>query len=144
MHIQVIKVSKPAIDVSELVKTYLTRLKPFVSIKLVQCKEAELAKKTEVLKKPSDFLVILDERGKLWTSKELAGTIRKWTEDPAIKTVTFLIGGPYGVPEEIRKKADALWSLSPLTLQGDLAWLVATEQIYRAYTILNGIAYHHD
>lgn len=143
MQIHLLKTSKPALDVSDLVDTYIKRMKPFVSIQHTVCKESELPKKLGTLKKSSDFLVILDERGKTWSTKQLSEKIRTWTEDPAIKTVTFVIGGPYGVSDEIRKTAHTLWSLSPLTLQGDLAWLLCAEQLYRSYTLLHKIPYHH-
>lgn len=144
MHVRIIKVSKPALEVTDLIETYLKRLKPFASIKQIICKENDLEKNLKDLKKGQDLLVLLDERGKLWSSKELSAQIQKWTEDPGKKSVTFAVGGPYGFSDEIRKRADVLWSLSPLTLQGDLAWLLMSEQLYRAYTILNGIQYHHE
>jgi 23S rRNA (pseudouridine1915-N3)-methyltransferase len=65
-------------------------------------------------------------------------------EFPRIKTVTFLVGPPYGFDDATRKVASVTWSLSDLTVPSDFAWLLVWEQIYRAMTILKGMPYHHD
>ena len=92
---------------------------------------------------PGELLVLLDESGKTCTSQALAQKFQGWLDDPAIKTLTFVVGGPYGFPPETKQTAQQLLRLSDLTLQGDIAWLVACEQIYRAFTILKKMPYHH-
>ncbi|MBQ7608963.1 MAG: 23S rRNA (pseudouridine(1915)-N(3))-methyltransferase RlmH [Desulfovibrionaceae bacterium] len=85
---------------------------------------------------------VLDERGQLLTSKALAGRIRD-LDTGGYGTVTFIIGGPYGLDESILKSARMLLSLSPMTLPHEMARLVLLEQLYRAETILRNTPYHH-
>ena len=87
--------------------------------------------------------MILDERGKNFTSRAFAEEVRKIEGNPR-KVCALLVGGPDGLSERVRERADMLWALSPLTLQHELALVVALEQIYRAHTILTGIPYHRD
>jgi 23S rRNA (pseudouridine1915-N3)-methyltransferase len=61
-----------------------------------------------------------------------------------LKELIFVIGGPYGFPEEVYEKATSKISLSKMTFPHQLARLLCIEQIYRAFTILNGEPYHHD
>lgn len=105
-------------------------------------KEAEGARMlAEIL--PGDFLLLLDERGKEFTSRELSGFIaRKAVELPG--NLVIAIGGPYGFCKEIYDRANAMMSLSRLTFPHELARLLTVEQIYRAGTILRGEPYHHD
>jgi 23S rRNA (pseudouridine1915-N3)-methyltransferase len=77
------------------------------------------------------------------TSRELAARFSTW-EMEAKRDVALLIGGADGHTEEVRREAGWLWSLSRLTLQHELALVVALEQIYRAGTIKNGLPYHRD
>jgi 23S rRNA (pseudouridine1915-N3)-methyltransferase len=93
---------------------------------------------------PGEFLVLLDERGRKFDSSSFAREIQLWIDDPRIKTVTFLIGPPYGFDDATRNAASETWSLSDLTVPSDLAWLLVWEQLYRAMTILKGMPYHHD
>jgi 23S rRNA (pseudouridine1915-N3)-methyltransferase len=89
------------------------------------------------------FRVVLDEKGQSPTSRELA---KKWTEweNRAVQRVAFLVGGADGHTEALRSSADWLWSLSPLTLQHELAAVVVLEQLYRAHTLRTGHPYHRD
>lgn len=93
---------------------------------------------------PSSRRIVLDEKGTEWSSRDLADRIRTWKDDPAIKTVCFFIGGPFGAPPTILDSAHLRWSLSKATLSADVAWLVFAEQIYRSLSILAGSPYHHD
>jgi 23S rRNA (pseudouridine1915-N3)-methyltransferase len=89
-----------------------------------------------------DFLVALDERGRSLSSEGLAQFIQqKATEGK--KNLVFLIGGAYGLDEEIKKRADLLWSLSALTFPHQLVRLILSEQVYRACSILRNEKYHH-
>lgn len=150
MKIQIIKVGKPtSSEVRTLANKYVTRLQPFSPVEMVEWKETDLAvegkgSKVASLKGSGRFLVALDERGKQWESKEFAQKIRGWSDDPGIKQLAFLIGGPYGLGDKIREDANVLWGLSKGTLPSDLAWVLACEQIYRAFTILKGMPYHHE
>lgn len=82
----------------------------------------------------------LDERGEQWSSTELAAELRTWLERHP--RVTILIGGPDGLAEQCRRRAAHIWSLSRLTLPHGLVRVVLAEQIYRAWTILQGHPYH--
>ena len=151
MKIIVVKVGKPATkEVPTLVNEYIKRCKTFGPIESLEVKDLNSIPRSHWTGKgkpfcgPGEKLIALDERGSHWTSKTLAANITKWTDDPGTKTLYFLIGGPYGLDDEMRSAATHLWSLSDLTLQGDLAWLVTWEQVYRAFTINKGMPYHHE
>jgi 23S rRNA (pseudouridine1915-N3)-methyltransferase len=89
-----------------------------------------------------DFLVLLDETGKQLTSAELATFIsQKATQ--STRSLIFLIGGAFGVTDEIKQRASFIWSLSKLVFPHMIARLILAEQIYRACTILRNEKYHH-
>jgi 23S rRNA (pseudouridine1915-N3)-methyltransferase len=86
------------------------------------------------------YKILLDPRGREWTSEELA----KWLGDRALagtRELAFLVGGDRGVPAAIRESADLLLSLSRMTLTHDWACTLLLEQIYRGFTILRGYPY---
>jgi len=89
--------------------------------------------------------VALDETGELWSSRELAARLRAW--EAAARTPCFLVGGAYGLTDEVRERArrsGALFSLGRITLPHELARVVLLEQLYRAASINKGLPYHHD
>lgn len=92
---------------------------------------------------PSDFVVLLDERGREYTSREFAGFIEKKMAS-GLKRLLLVIGGPYGFSDEVYARADGKISLSRMTFSHEMVRLFITEQIYRAMTILRGEPYHHD
>lgn len=88
----------------------------------------------------ADLVLALDEHGRQWRTDELADALRRWQlETPR---VALLVGGPDGLDERCRRRADRLWSLSRLTLPHALVRVLVAEQIYRAWTILQGHPYH--
>ncbi len=91
---------------------------------------------------PTDFLVVLDERGKLISSTELARFLQARSNE-SVKQLVFLIGGAYGIDESVMQRANYKWSLSALTFPHQLVRLILAEQIYRACTILRNEKYHH-
>jgi 23S rRNA (pseudouridine1915-N3)-methyltransferase len=95
-------------------------------------------------KQDGEYVVALDERGKSYNSVQLSDRIQLRIDDPRIKKLTFLIGPPYGFDEASKTACDELWSLSSLTIPSDMAWLMVWEQLYRAFTIMKGLPYHHD
>jgi 23S rRNA (pseudouridine1915-N3)-methyltransferase len=127
------------------ISEYLARLRCFCSVDTAYIKPSDPLREGNQLLSRSEgcFRLILDERGKGFTSRALAEEIRK-IEGNTRKTCALVVGGADGLPERVRESADLLWSLSPLTLQHELALVVALEQIYRAHTILTGIPYHRD
>lgn len=90
---------------------------------------------------PAGFRVVaLDERGKQWSTLELAEQMRQWMQFE--RGVCFLVGGPDGLPDTCRARADDLWSLSLLTLPHPLVRAVLAEQLYRAWTVTQNHPYH--
>ena len=89
-----------------------------------------------------DFLVALDERGKQSSSEGLSQFIQTRANE-SVKKMVFLIGGAFGLDEDVLKRADHRWSLSQLTLPHQLVRLVLAEQLYRACTIQRNEKYHH-
>jgi 23S rRNA (pseudouridine1915-N3)-methyltransferase len=87
--------------------------------------------------------VVMDERGDHVSSRDLAKKIDGW-EQHGPRDFALLIGGADGHTDEVRQAAGWMWSLSKLTLQHELALVVAAEQLYRAYTIKAGLPYHRD
>lgn len=88
----------------------------------------------------ADVTIALDERGDQWTSVQLADRLRRWLD--TAPQVALLIGGADGLTDELREAADASWSLSMLTLPHALVRVVLAEQLYRAWTIVDGHPYH--
>ena len=92
---------------------------------------------------PGDFVMLLDERGKEYTSRQFSDFIvKKSVELP--KSLVFVIGGPYGFSKEMYDRADAMISLSKMTFPHELVRLFFVEQLYRAGSIMKGEPYPHD
>jgi 23S rRNA (pseudouridine1915-N3)-methyltransferase len=89
---------------------------------------------------PRDKLVVLDVRGRSFSTEALAGHLEAWQMSG--NNVSLVIGGPDGLEESLLQEADLCWSLSPLTLPHPLVRVVLVEQIYRAWTINAGHPYH--
>lgn len=89
---------------------------------------------------PTEQVVLLDERGKQLTSKSLAAKLTDWQTDG--RDLCFVIGGPDGVSDAIRQRADMMWSLSKLTLPHGMARALLSEQLYRAWSLQTGHPYH--
>jgi 23S rRNA (pseudouridine1915-N3)-methyltransferase len=88
------------------------------------------------------YTVVLDERGKLLATRDLAKRLSGWRE--AGRDVGFVIGGADGTAAGLQRDADLLWSLSPLTLPHGLVRVVLAEQLYRAASILANHPYHRE
>lgn len=90
----------------------------------------------------NEFVVLLDERGKLVDSPALSARLLSPLESS--KNVTIIIGGAYGVDTSVHRRADMVWSLSPLVFPHQLVRLILIEQLYRAQEIASGGPYHHE
>ena len=88
----------------------------------------------------SEQVVVLDERGKQLSSKALASKLSDWQIDG--RDLCFIIGGPDGVAESCKQRADFTWSMSQLTLPHGLARVLFAEQLYRAHSLHTGHPYH--
>lgn len=84
--------------------------------------------------------VVLDQGGDAWSTETLASKLREWLQHQP--RVALLIGGPDGLSTACKQRADLSWSLSPLTLPHGLVRVIVAEQVYRAWTIINGHPYH--
>lgn len=132
-------------EASQWGETYFKRLKRSFTVDVRMVKEGGVLKTlTDFRRRPETRLVMLDERGEAAPTKALAQILGNWRNDGTVKEIIFVVGGSYGFSEEERKLAHSLWSLGPLTLAGDIAWIVLIEQVYRAITILEGHPYHHE
>ena len=92
--------------------------------------------------KKEDYLVLLDERGKQFNSEGLAAFIQQRANESE-KCIVFLIGGAFGVSDTVMRRANFIWSLSPLVFPHQLVRLILAEQVYRACTINRNEKYHH-
>lgn len=86
------------------------------------------------------YVVALEVGGRAWTTQDLAQRLTEWRQGG--RDVALLVGGPEGLAEACRARADAEWSLSRLTLPHALVRIVLAEQIYRAWSIIQGHPYH--
>jgi 23S rRNA (pseudouridine1915-N3)-methyltransferase len=90
---------------------------------------------------PAGFrLIALDERGKQWSTMELAQQMENWMREE--RGVCFLVGGPDGLSQQCRQQAHNCWSLGKLTLPHPLVRTILAEQLYRAWTITQNHPYH--
>jgi 23S rRNA (pseudouridine1915-N3)-methyltransferase len=87
-------------------------------------------------------LVVLDERGKSWTTKQLSRQLDDWMHSG--HDVALVVGGPDGLDPSLMQQAKQKWSLSPLTLPHPMVRILLAEQLYRAMTILQGHPYHRE
>ncbi len=90
----------------------------------------------------TDELILLDENGKTFSSVGFSDYLQK-KMNSGIKTLVFVIGGPYGFSEAVYQKASGKVSLSQMTFSHQMVRLFVVEQIYRAFTILRNEPYHH-
>jgi 23S rRNA (pseudouridine1915-N3)-methyltransferase len=136
---------------ASLISDYLERIAHFTSYELSELKEppgssderrvaGESAKLLAAVER-DDYVVLLDERGRQFSSSELAEFIAA-RQQAGVKRLALLVGGFAGVSAEVKRRAQLHLSLSRLTLTHELARVVVTEQVYRAFTLLAGLPYH--
>ncbi len=120
----------------------IPELKKVKNISIAEQKEKEGALVMKNLHS-DDEVILLDERGKAFTSKEFSSFIEK-KQIANQKNLVFIVGGPYGFSETVYKRANALLSLSKMTFSHQMVRVFFIEQLYRAMTILRGEPYHHE
>ena len=133
-----------------LSEDYLKRLGRFARCEVIELRESKGSTGNTGIGKDSKrisdalhdgtVMVLLDPAGEQWTSEQLAAQMQRWNND-GTREVSFVIGGPLGVSKELSAAADKRWSLSRLTLTHEMARVLLLEQLYRAYTIINGLPY---
>ncbi len=92
---------------------------------------------------PGDYIVLLDERGRSFTTMGFASWLEAKISGP-VKKIIFITGGAWGFSEEVYLRAAEKISLSDMTFPHQLVRLLFVEQLYRAFTVINGIPYHHE
>jgi 23S rRNA (pseudouridine1915-N3)-methyltransferase len=106
----------------------------------IKAKEGELILKNI---RPGDDVILMDERGKQYTSIELAKVLQDKISYSG-RDIVFVIGGAYGFSEAVYSRADSKISLSKMTFSHQMVRAIFAEQIYRAFTIMRGEPYHHE
>jgi 23S rRNA (pseudouridine1915-N3)-methyltransferase len=135
-----------------LIKEYLERIRRFGSIDLSELKEAGAGTdEKRVIELESeklisslelhDFVILLDEEGRQYSSTELAELINQ-KQQSGIKHLSFVIGGFAGVNKKVKERADLKLALSRMTFTHEMARVILAEQVYRALTLLGGFPYH--
>jgi 23S rRNA (pseudouridine1915-N3)-methyltransferase len=135
----------------DAIAEYEKRLSKFCELDIIELKEASIDPKNpnvssekeskDILEHLSDYEIViaLDQRGKELDSPELASAIKKYTAD---YDITFVIGGPTGMTNEVLRRANMTVSFSKMTFTHQMIRLFLVEQIYRSYTIINNMPYH--
>ncbi|MBQ6605456.1 23S rRNA (pseudouridine(1915)-N(3))-methyltransferase RlmH [Candidatus Saccharibacteria bacterium] len=134
---------KNAPEYETLIGEYQKRCKKPFDFSFEFYEEEKLAKFLEKWDFNSrDFIILADERGKNLSSPEFSQLLEKNFNNS--KDIIIIIGGAFGVSEEVREKADFVWSFSNLVFPHQLSRLLVAEQIYRAQEISRGGKYHHE
>ena len=157
MKITLLTVGKTDKDwVKDGLDIYVSRLKhyiPFSVVEIPELKNVSALSKDQIktregeliLKnvRPTDDVILMDERGKQYTSVELARVLQDKISYIG-KDIVFVIGGAYGFSEAVYNRADSKISLSKMTFSHQMVRAIFAEQIYRAFTIMRGEPYHHE
>lgn len=135
---------------------YRKRIDRYLKTELIEVKEVKVTSKSEVenaklkeggriLKslKESDYVVAMDERGDNLTSPAFSQIIERQKDNGRVKRIVFIIGSSYGLSLDVTTRADKVMALSKMIMTHDMALLFLSEQVYRAFTILNNEPYSH-
>ncbi|HYR88658.1 MAG TPA: 23S rRNA (pseudouridine(1915)-N(3))-methyltransferase RlmH [Terriglobia bacterium] len=123
-------------QMAKLCADYVERIEHFLPLEFAEVKEGRILAALD----PSDRVLALDPEGKSWTSEQFARFVEQhMTSDP--RRLAFVIGDYGGLSDEVKKRADVQWSLSPLTFTHDMTRVLLLEQIYRALSIIRNIPY---
>ena len=130
-------------EIAALAAEFAKRLGGYARLKTTELADSDVATEGRAICRELDRvrgakIVVLSEEGKLFTTAEFAGFLKKCDT-----RVVFAVGGPFGLSPEVKARADLLWSLSPLTFTHELARLLLFEQLYRALNFNAGGNYHH-
>lgn len=142
-------------ELESLITEYAHRLKHYIKFEILTLPQlkntknlSEKEQKTKegelILKQVenSDYLVLLDENGKQFTSVDFAEYLQK-KMNSGLKNLVFVIGGPYGFDQTVKDRSDTGVSLSKMTFSHQMVRVFFVEQLYRAFTILRNEPYHH-
>ncbi len=143
-------------NLNQLIELYQNRLKHYVKFEIEiipDIKNVKNLSEAQQREKEGDFilaklqntdqLILLDDKGKQYTSIEFSQFLQK-KMNSGIKQLVLVIGGPYGFSDAVYKKANGKLSLSKMTFSHQMIRLFIVEQIYRGFTILKNEPYHHE
>ena len=127
-----------------LTDDFLIRLRKYGKCEVVILPDSDVAREGEAIcreldKERNSTIFILSEEGREWTNAQFSRQLE--TLD---RRAVFVIGGPFGLSDSVKQRADQLWSLSKLTFTHEMARFLLCEQLYRALNYLNGGGYHHE
>ncbi len=157
MQITLIAIGKTdSVDLEQLISIYEKRLQHYIKFQfqiIPDIKNSKNLSETQQKDKegelilaqlqPSDALILLDEKGKQYTSVEFSQFLQK-KMNSGIKNLVLAIGGPYGFSEAVYERANGKISLSKMTFSHQMVRLFLVEQLYRGFTILRNEPYHHE
>lgn len=157
MTVDLIVIGKTDLEpVASLMEMYMKRINRYIKFSVISIPDLrntrnmpiENQKKQEgelLLRQFSggDYVVLLDDKGNDYTSAQFAGWLEKRMSS-GIKRLIFVIGGPYGFSRDVYERSDERLSLSRMTFSHQIIRALFTEQLYRAFTILNNEPYHHE
>jgi 23S rRNA (pseudouridine1915-N3)-methyltransferase len=128
---------------SALADDFLTRARKWCPIEVVELKDSNKNKEGEAILRKLDsispgLIIAMDEHGKNMSSRDLASVLSKH------RSLTFIIGGPDGLSQKVRNRADMELSLSKMTFTHETARFLLAEQVYRGFSINSGHSYHRD
>lgn len=140
----------------EAVDDYASRIKRYIPLEIVEVADVRGVAKDDInalrtaegvammkYVKPDDYLVLLDDKGKQYTSLQLSAEVERMSLS-STKRVVYVIGGAFGFSQAMYDRANALLSLSRLTFSHQMVRAIFLEQVYRAMTIMRGEPYHHE
>ena len=129
-------------QISALADEFIKRIRFDAKIEILEFKdsdkEGENKRILDALAKEQGYIIALSEDGNLLSSERLAAKI-----STIYKKLVFIIGGPYGLSDQLKARADLTLSLSPMTFTHEMARFLLLEQIFRAITIIKGRSYHN-
>jgi len=145
--LRLLVVGRGSRELSDFEARFLDRLKPFAPCQVIELPEGrgkQLAQRKQeeakhILKQARKGFILFDEHGSLRSSTQWADHLARLAGDAQ---QDFVIGGADGLADSVRQQAAACWSLSKLTLPHQLVRAVVLEQLYRAFTIIQGHPYH--
>jgi 23S rRNA (pseudouridine1915-N3)-methyltransferase len=147
MHVRVIVAGKPALAYAKAgVDEYLKRLSRFGGYELLNVRAGTRDEVSARLLERSQgcYRIVLDERGEMLGTRAFAEKLDSLALRGDVKTIAFMIGAADGHNETLRSACDLLLTLSPFTLQHELALVVLLEQLYRVASLKSGSPYHRD
>lgn len=153
MKVKILFVGKTVDDrITSIVDEYFKRMKNIdITVKIVpgakkkysvEVQKSEEGRSILSFIDDSEFVAILDDKGDSFTSRQFA----EWLErrQTASRNITFVVGGAYGFSNEVYDRADSRISLSKMTFSHQIVRAIFAEQLYRAFTIIAGLPYHHE